>query len=337
MGSFSWGIDVAVARAGRRRSRAAPRRGHFGWIGGAVLITATLGCSPEDPMVAGDGGYDEFWLETCGKPRPPRGPVAPRMCGGDVSIYVDCDGDGYGDVEFPRGFDTIGCAEPLPPGYTGVDAASDCDDADPTRQRLLHEDKDGDGYGVNPGCVAAGSGIVPFSDREDCDDTDPDRHPGQTERCFDGVDSNCDGNDDADLSIPSLDPTCSCEPFRPTEPPPVDVVCSGAADLVFADIVTCDIDCRDTIFVRVGNRGDLAADPPIEVRTTTRDGAEHVEHVTAPLAPGARSPWITLPHFAESPFEEGPDLRRVQIAWPGSECDATNNSTEVQVRLLCVE
>jgi hypothetical protein len=42
-------------------------------------------------------------------------------------------------------------------------------------------DADGDGYTVADG---------------DCDDTNADIHPGATETPGDGVDSNCDGNDD---------------------------------------------------------------------------------------------------------------------------------------------
>ncbi len=42
-------------------------------------------------------------------------------------------------------------------------------------------DDDGDGY---------------YADIDDCDDNNPDIHPGAPETPGDGVDSNCDGNDD---------------------------------------------------------------------------------------------------------------------------------------------
>ena len=45
----------------------------------------------------------------------------------------------------------------------------------------MYEDNDGDGYSEAEG---------------DCDDTNADIHPGATETPGDGIDSNCDGNDD---------------------------------------------------------------------------------------------------------------------------------------------
>ena len=47
-------------------------------------------------------------------------------------------------------------------------------------------DNDGDGYGVGPGCAKA----------QDCDDTNPDVHPGADEICRDGIDNDCDGQTD---------------------------------------------------------------------------------------------------------------------------------------------
>jgi hypothetical protein len=45
------------------------------------------------------------------------------------------------------------------------------------------EDKDEDGYGVGEGCPGP----------QDCDDNDPDTHPGATEICGDNKDNNCNG------------------------------------------------------------------------------------------------------------------------------------------------
>jgi len=62
--------------------------------------------------------------------------------------------------------------------YDGVD--QDCDGADLT-------DQDGDGWD-------GGSGL----DAEDCDDADPEVHPGAVDACYDGVDADCATNNDDD-------------------------------------------------------------------------------------------------------------------------------------------
>ncbi len=123
----------------------------------------------------------------------------------------DGDGDGYGSPGSPE------CEHP----------ERDCDDTDPSVNPGDPEDdweechngidddcdgfpdlfcscrdSDGDGYGRPPyagGCVLPG---------EDCDDTDPEVHPGVVEegpdRCANGVDDDCDGLVDGD------DPGCGC-------------------------------------------------------------------------------------------------------------------------------
>jgi len=89
---------------------------------------------------------------------------------------ADSDNDGFGDVcdncpnfSNPDQVDTYG---------DGVgDACSVC------------VDLDSDGYGIGDTTSCLYSEI-------DCDDTDPEINPGATEICDDGVDNNCNGNDD---------------------------------------------------------------------------------------------------------------------------------------------
>ncbi len=125
--------------------------------------------------------------------------------------YPDLDGDGWGDARSP-----LFSCQPLL-GY--VEQAGDCDDAEPgvhpgadeacdgldndcdgevdesTAPQTCYVDGDGDGYGdagtsmpylcePPPGCVGDGT---------DCDDTDPEVHPGAAETWCDGLDSDCDG------------------------------------------------------------------------------------------------------------------------------------------------
>ena len=305
------------------------------------MATIWLACSPDAPLEpVEEDPYAQFWRETCGGTRPHRETSSPPRCGDTIDIYVDCDGDGYGSaVAFPQRFRTDGCTVLLPQGYVG--AADDCDDSDASVQVRRYEDRDEDGYRANPVCVSAAEVPSPFPGPDDCDDRDPERHPNRAEQWLDGIDSDCDGREDPDQGCdrgpgyPPPEPSCACERFREAEPPSVDVLCTEGPDLMFADVVACDVEgCWDTVFVRLGNQGALAADPPIEVRMTTPDGVEHVQVVTVPLAPGARSRWITMAATAAYALG-GPNLQSIELVWSGMECDVSNNRAEVLVRLNC--
>lgn len=138
-------------------------------------------------------------------------------CDGEIDegvktvFYLDADGDGYGDSSST----TLACS--LSAGYsvTGDDCDDDNADINPGAQEVdddgidnncdgkidesatpetyvYYRDADGDGYGDGAVSVEAASqpdGYVSNSD--DCDDTEVDVNPGETELC-DGVDNNCD-------------------------------------------------------------------------------------------------------------------------------------------------
>ncbi len=135
-----------------------------------------------------------------------------------LTWYADSDGDSFGDA----GSTTPACTEPS--GY--ISDATDCDDSDsavnPDAEELCdgvdndcdstideddasdaltwYADDDGDSYGDPSSTTAAcaePSGYV--SDGTDCDDTDANIYPGAEETSLDGVDSDCDGEDDVDV------------------------------------------------------------------------------------------------------------------------------------------
>ena len=137
---------------------------------------------------------------------------------GSSLYFLDADGDGYGDPDSPVA--TCG-------GMSGVtDNDEDCDDtdadinpdaADPCDGvdndcdgstdeddpvTTWYPDDDGDDYGneeLPTSDCAQPSGYV--ADGEDCDDTDADINPDGVDTCFDGVDSDCDGDEVCEVSL----------------------------------------------------------------------------------------------------------------------------------------
>ncbi len=146
------------------------------------------------------------------------GVVDPEGTQGDVWLYLDADGDGFGD---PNTYTEECIAE----GY--IDNGNDCDDDDATihpraeevcddgidnncndladdddpgsininTYTTWHVDNDEDGFGdpteVTSAC-AAPAGHVAVSDDIDCDDDNDEIYPGADEYC-DGVDRDCNG------------------------------------------------------------------------------------------------------------------------------------------------
>jgi len=137
--------------------------------------------------------------------------------------FADSDGDGYGEAatslascEAPSGFvsDATDCDDAEAAVHPGADEF--CDDIDNNCDGAVDEaaavdapswfmDADGDGYGdaslEQVACLAPGGAYL--GDATDCDDTDAGNFPGADERC-DGVDNNCDGTIDEDLSVDAV-------------------------------------------------------------------------------------------------------------------------------------
>ncbi|HYV91100.1 MAG TPA: MopE-related protein [Chitinophagales bacterium] len=170
-------------------------------------ITAGYSTS-NDGDVTGNHGFEDFWVV--------------RLSGGVGALntyYADVDGDGYGDPN--NTIDTMTCTPPA--GY--LTDNTDCNDANPAIHpgateicnaiddncnitideglpiTTYYMDVDNDGYGNSSSTLNSCTPPVGFvTDSTDCDDTNPEIHPGATEIC-NGFDEDCDGT--ADNGLPA--------------------------------------------------------------------------------------------------------------------------------------
>ena len=184
-----------------------------------LLLTAVLascgdktddtGTTPEET----GGGEDTGPIDEDGDGVPAREDCddTDPSVGAATTWYADEDSDGYGDddvtevsCDVPHGFTAVGgdCDDgdrTVYPGAwewcDGVD--DDCDgevDEDPQNGDTYYPDVDGDGYGgTDSGVVACEQPEGTIEDGSDCDDSDPDVHPGVEDVCGDWVDNDCNG------------------------------------------------------------------------------------------------------------------------------------------------
>ncbi|MEC8424490.1 MAG: MopE-related protein, partial [Myxococcota bacterium] len=171
-------------------------------------------------------------------------------CDGGDDCYVDADLDGFGTSETLAGAD-LTCGNPGESRTT-----DDCDDTsavthpgaapldDPT---ACMTDADDDDYGDE----SATGDVTPGTD---CDDAEATTHPGASETWYDGVDSDCAGDDDNDADADGVGVDEDCDDGDPTVFPGaedtwydgVDSDCAGDDDNdADADGFGVDEDCDD--------------------------------------------------------------------------------------------
>ena len=117
-----------------------------------------------------------------------------------LEVYVDADGDGYGDPNYPYWV----CEDQIPSGY--VTNSDDCNDSKPdwNPDAIWYADSDSDGYGDSDDIIVQCLPPTGYIDIDgDCDDTRADINPGEVEICDpDNIDEDCNGlADDDDSSV----------------------------------------------------------------------------------------------------------------------------------------
>jgi hypothetical protein len=149
-----------------------------------------------DADVDGDGAEG---LDDCDDEDPSRFFQAPEVCDG-----LDNDCDGSVDEGFPNHDDDelADCVDPDDDGDGVYDVSDNC----PLYPNLDQGDQDGDGVGDMCDMDADGDMVDAI---EDCDDTNPLKHPGLEELC-DGLDNDCDGQVDQGFVDTDSDGVSDC-------------------------------------------------------------------------------------------------------------------------------
>jgi len=168
-------------------------------------------------------------------------------------FYADTDGDGFGDpnnsvvaCRAPSGYvsDNTDCNDSNANSYPGNPEICDgidnnCDgNIDEGIGQIYYVDSDGDGFGDSNNSISAcaiPSGFV--ANATDCDDSNNNSYPGNTEIC-DGMDNNCDGVIDEGFSLQTFYADTDNDGFGDSN--------NGlSACTMPAGYVTDDMDCDD--------------------------------------------------------------------------------------------
>ena len=159
---------------------------------GLLLEGAPLDCNDDDAAIR------PGQLEQCNKIDDDCDGLVDDEAIDQVPWYFDYDGDGAGGEYIVA----LGCDAPS--NYVSAGNAFDCDDADPDKNQT---DYDVDGWTTCDGDCEDGDSSLNLNDDDgdgwttcddDCDDNDVAIFPGATDEPYDGVDSNCDDENDFD-------------------------------------------------------------------------------------------------------------------------------------------
>jgi MYXO-CTERM domain-containing protein len=191
-----------------------------------------------------------------------------QNCDGGDDCYADADGDGYASMDGTTVVSADFDCDDL--GEAGVTVpATDCDDSDPSVNpgaaetagdeldlncdgaEICLADADGDGFSATGGVTVTSDdtdctdpGEAKLGDATgDCDDSNPDIHPGAEDIVADGLDGDCDGHEicytdgDGD-GVPGVASSTMLSD---------DADCSDFGEATASDIVDCN-DADATIY-----------------------------------------------------------------------------------------
>ncbi len=206
-------------------------------------------CNGEDLADVDGDGYLSWEVDEddCDDYDPNISPEAHEVCDGrdndcdtltdenvQTPYYRDADGDGFGTPD-----DEVLACEVAPEGY--VAASGDCDDTNPAvNPSAIEVCGDSGGDGVDDDCSGTpddrdfdGDGSVDAAcGGDDCDDFNPDVHPGAVDTPYDGFDQDCDGSDFVDVDGDGFAATAASGPDCNDDDPTIypgapEVECDG--------------------------------------------------------------------------------------------------------------
>lgn len=162
--------------------------------------------------------------------------------GAPVGLWLDADGDGYGDPDHP----VDGCLL----GGEYATSGDDCDDTDDDINpgAIWYADDDADGYGDARAWIASCVQPMGYTDDDtDCDDTDVDTHPDAGDEYCDGIDNDCDGEADEDAVLIVLHPDADGDGYGSDDPALAIHACDAHQLVGDASAWTAnDTDCDDS-------------------------------------------------------------------------------------------
>jgi hypothetical protein len=272
-----------------------------------------------------------------------------------VPDIPDNDGDGF--------VETIDCndADPFikpdqPERCDGVD--NDCDgsiDEDAVDVKTWYRDNDGDNYAVLEGESTQGceqpAGFASIGG--DCNDDDPDVHPGAEETCEDDIDYNCDGSTAFDDNDEDGHAACAdCDDGDPAINPDAAEICDGidndCDDAIDDNDEPLEVICPNVPFgEQVCNGEDGCAIASCDanyydINTTYSDGCECVAD-PLPLTAGATcATAIELGNFTDAAADfvtvtgrAAPANREIWYVFSGiDDSDTAGDEYHVDVRFL---